>query len=313
METTLQLQNYYAQLLSYQYLGKPKAYATILAAVAPFLMAQTSTQDITFSDIPTSGVFTLSYNGNSTININWNDPASTIQTDLQALTGLASITVTGSIGSGTLTVTFTGVIPPALSLVVETSSLEASGSPVAILVTETDLVLPLAVQNAYNLTVEPYAVGVQLDVLGKYAGVTRNGVGFTGQPITLDDSDFLTLIKIAIIQNSAGSSLYTIVNNIFSFFGTQMLVFDFADMRMTYLISTGVGSSDLLQVFVTEGLLPHPMAVQVSVIAAPIIDQFFGFITYVNPTQPPITRPLNDYTDYQMDWPWLSYQDAFDI
>jgi hypothetical protein len=52
--------------------------------------------------------------------------------------------------------------------------------------------LPSLVQAAYGLD---SAVGVQLNVLGKYAGVSRNGYNFDG-PVTLSDDDYRTIIKL---------------------------------------------------------------------------------------------------------------------
>lgn len=169
--------------------------------------------------------------------------------------------------------------------------------------------LPTQVQDAFNLTGTSPAVGVQLDVIGKYAGVTRNGYGFSGQPITLDDSDFLSLIQMAVVQNSAGSSLSDIQNLIHTFFAGEMLVFDYKTMQMSYLVSSAIGSQNLVQLFVTEGLLPKPMGVGVAlVIYAPVITTFFGFRTYTLPAVN--ATPFNSYTDYQTDWPWLSYSNA---
>lgn len=309
-ETTQQLTAYYANLLIFQYLGKPKAYATLQATASGFLMPPTSVEQIQFSAAPTSGHFIFSYDSNSSVAIQWNDSAATIQTDLQALPGLSTITVSGSIASQTLTVIFTGVIPPALALLVVSSTLQASGSDVTITVTETDVILPLAVQNAYNLIGSELAQGIQLDILGKYAGVTRTGSGVSGQAITLNDSDFLQLIHMAVIQNNSGSSLATIVQNIFNFFGLSILVFDSTFMFLTYFIPTST-SSDLLQLFITEKLLPKPMGVGLVVIYVPIINAFFGLVSYDFPVQPDFTRPLNTYDDYHTDWPWLSYSDVF--
>lgn len=132
--------------------------------------------------------------------------------------------------------------------------------------------LPVAVQNAFSLDT---AVGVQLDVLGKYQGVVRNGMGFDG-PITLNDSDFRVFIKLAIATNQSGSSLYDIQNILNIFFPGSILVFDHQNMRMSYFIDSDIGSQDLIQLFITEGLLPKPMGVQ---LAAPIYAadlKFFG-------------------------------------
>ena len=136
--------------------------------------------------------------------------------------------------------------------------------------------IPLAVQNGFNM--DGTAVGVQLDVLGKYAGVSRNGYGVFGQPITLDDADFFTLIKVAILTNSNQSDLSDIQKVLQIYFPSEMFVFDHKNMRMSYFINSSVGSQNLIQLFITEGLLPKPMGVQ---LAAPIYDsalKFFGMV-----------------------------------
>ena len=205
--TTQDLINYYANLLILQYLGKPKAYATIQALVTPVIMDQ----------------------------------------------------------------------------------------------------LPVAVMNAYNLLGASPAVGVQLDVLGKYVGASRTGVGYGGT-VTLNDTDFLTLIQLAIIKNNSGSSLGTIQNFLFQFFPGEILVFDYANMQMSYLISTTLGTQALIQLMIAEGYLPKPMAVSLSIIVAPVIDTFFGFRTYAAVI--PHNSPFNSYASYQTNRPWLSYQNA---
>lgn len=168
--------------------------------------------------------------------------------------------------------------------------------------------LPLDVQSAFAIG---SAIGVQLDVIGKYVGVTRYGNGFS-MPITLDDEDFTQLIRIAILTNNAGSSLYTIQNLLNTFFEDQIFVFDYKNMHLSYFINSSVGSQDLVQLLVTQNLLPKPMAVQIaSIIYAPNINSFFGFRTYdlpgVNNT------PANTYDDYETDRPWLTYSYALEI
>jgi hypothetical protein len=221
--TPLQLLNYYANLLILQYLQKPKAYATAQAVATPTLLPQTTVQAIAFSGTAASGAFVLNYTPFGvnqttlpTSSIAWNASASTIQSDLQALSGLGSVTVSGSIAAG-LVVTFTGVPPVAPLLTVTSNTLATSGSvAITLTVTQTDITLPLALQNAFNLTGSNIASGVQLQVLGKYAGVFRT-VGLSTGAITLSDADFLTLIQFAILKNSAGSSLATIQALLFEF------------------------------------------------------------------------------------------------
>lgn len=168
--------------------------------------------------------------------------------------------------------------------------------------------LILQVQDAFNLVpaLGPVAEGVQLDVLGKYVGVTRVGNTFTG-PIVLDDTDFSILIQLAIFTNNAGSSLATIQQLISIFFPGQILVFDFKDMRLGYFLS--IGSKNLVEMIILQGKLPKPMAVQLSsVIYAPVINRFFGFQTYELP--PVNNTPFNTYASYDMNSPWLTYADA---
>lgn len=166
--------------------------------------------------------------------------------------------------------------------------------------------LPVAVQDAFTLGT---AEGVQLDVIGKYAGVTRYGRGLDGHAITLNDADFTKFILLAIIENSSGSSLDEIQNLLQVYFAGEIFVFDYQDMRMSYFLNASVISDDLAQVFVTSGRLPKPTAVQLgSTIFSPNIDHFFAFRTYPLPAYN--ASPFNDYAAYNMDYPWLSYVDA---
>lgn len=305
--TPREIVEYYKSLLIYQYVNKPKASATIEALASQVICPQTSVQTISFSLAPDSGAFVLSYDGESSASINWNDSASTIQTTLRAITGLSSITVTGAIADQLLTVTFVGVIPPALSLVVESNTLTSSGSDVDITIAETDVTLPLAVLNGYNIIEgTDIAVGAQLDVIGKYVGVSRSGSGFTA-PITLDDSDFIQLIRMAIIKNSAGSSLSEIQAFIYQFFAGQMFVYDSKLMFLTFVISSSVGSQDLVQLFVTEGLLPVPMACGYAVVYGPSAE-YFSFRTYTHAAAAGF--PFNTYTSYDLASPWLTYENV---
>lgn len=304
--TPLELVQYYVKLLIMQYKGKPKAEGTIQTQIGPVVIPQTSVQTLTLSGVPSSGAVVFKYGSQSVPSINWNDNNATIQTKIRTIIGLESVVVTGSLLSGPLVVTFDGLIAPADLLTVFTNTL----GPATTIMVEDDSpeTLPLAVQDGFNLISPNLAAGLQLDVIGKYVGAFRSGPGFTGQ-ITLDDTDYFSLIRMAIIQNSASSSLAEIQDLLHTFFPGQMLVFDYQNMQMNYLISSAVGSPDLIQLFITEGLLPKPMAVGVAVIIyAPIIDMFFGFRTYSLPAYN--STPFNSYADYQTDWPWLSYQNA---
>jgi hypothetical protein len=312
--TPLQLLTYYANLLILQYLQKPKAYATAQALSSQAILPQTTVQSLSFTGTPASGTFLLNWTPNgisqattTSAAINWNDSASQVQTKIQAMTGLSGLTVAGSIPAG-LSVTFTGVIPVAPLFVVSANSLATSGAvAVPIAVAQTDVVLPLAVANGFNINsaLGAVAVGSQLNILGKYAGVTRIGNLTAGQ-ITLSDADFLVLIQFAALKNSAGSDLKTIQTLINQFFPGEILVFDYQNMQMSYLISSSVGSQNLVRVLVVEGLLFRPMGVSSGLpIYNPTITTFFGFRTYTIVTIN--NTPFNSYTSYQSNGPWLSY------
>lgn len=64
-------------------------------------------QDIDFSAVPTSGLFKLVFEGETTAAINWDDTNTEVQTALNALTALSGVVVTGDFTAG-FTVTFSG-------------------------------------------------------------------------------------------------------------------------------------------------------------------------------------------------------------
>ena len=163
--------------------------------------------------------------------------------------------------------------------------------------------LPVAVQNAYSIET---AIGVQLDVLGKYVGVSRSGYGLSGQPILLGDDDYRQLMKLVLIKNNSGSSLATIQSLLATNFPDQIRVSDNAQMQLNYLIIETLGTSDLLELLATGGYLPAPMAVQVSIVVVPAFDDpFFGFTSYAGSLGD--VSPFNVYGFYQTTYPWLSY------
>lgn len=103
-----------------------------LVTLAGFTTGQT--QIITLSGVAASGTFVLNYNGATSSAINWNDAIGTIQTKLQAMTGLTTATVTGSIASQTLTFSLT-TIDSVQGLLYVTSNTLMTSVPAAITVT----------------------------------------------------------------------------------------------------------------------------------------------------------------------------------
>lgn len=308
MMSTEEIVRYYGSLLILQYVGKEKARATIEVTGTPIIMPQfLSVQFLSYSDSPASGSYTLIYDDEETVSIAYNANASAIETALQALTGLSNVSVSGSAAEG-FYIDFDDVTSPAKLLEVGSSTLD-----VEIEIEELTPSLPLAVQNGFTLgdpQTEFYniALGVQLDTVGKYAGVTRYGYDLSGAPVQLSDADFTSLIRMAIVRNNSGSSLETIQNLLNQFFEGLIFVTDYANMRLSYLISGTVGTSDLIQMFITKGLLPKPMGVGISVAVVPDIEILFAFRTY--DTTIPNGKPFNRYPpNFNTDWRWLSYAD----
>lgn len=89
------------------------------------------TQILTLSGVAASGAFTINYNGNVSASINWNDSIGTIQTKVQAVTGLSTATVTGSIASQTLTFNLSSITSVLALIYVATNTLQTS-APAAI-------------------------------------------------------------------------------------------------------------------------------------------------------------------------------------
>lgn len=163
--------------------------------------------------------------------------------------------------------------------------------------------LQLGVQNAYTMST---AIGTQLDVIGKYVGASRHGFGANG-PITLNDADFLLLIKLAIVRNAAGSSLYNIELLLEHYFGSLILISDSTNMQLSYSIVSTFGSSDLQSLIVTQMLLPKPMGVSISVIIIPPGgNNYFSFCTYTTPA-PASTTGFNDYLFFNTNSKWITY------
>lgn len=93
-------------------------------------------QNIAIGAGAASGDFKLNYQGAPTAVIAYNATANDVQTALRALTGLANVIVTGSVGAG-FRVVFRGVVGPQPLLTVTDNTLEdGATNPVAVIVTE---------------------------------------------------------------------------------------------------------------------------------------------------------------------------------
>ena len=315
MQDTRSIVSYYADLLNMQYVNKVKARATIEASADAIVMPQKSKQTLNFridgehvnSALPGySGNYKLKYKTNETPAIPFASNAAYVQGQLRTLTGYPTLTVTGTVETEFL-VSFNDNLVSADLLVVSFNDIFGPGAlPVTIQIEETDPILPLAVQSAFNILPGfDFAEGVQLDIIGKYVGVSRNGRGF-GSFITLTDEEFILLIRAAIARNSLGSSLDDIQTFLFNYFPEQIFVYDYDNMHLGYFIAPGVVSSNLLQIFIGQRLLPKPMAVSIYPIIYSLTDELlFGFNTYTKVNT--FASPFNSYAAYSQNVTWLSY------
>jgi hypothetical protein len=140
------LVQYYSSLLIKQYAGKPKAIATVEALASIAVQPVVTTQVLSFDSIPVTGFFVVTYNGVSAAPIYYNFSASAVQISLRAIPALSSVIVTGSFAAG-FTVTFDGVAAPAMMLV-----LLSNNMGVGVSIIETDVTLPIVIQDAFSLT-----------------------------------------------------------------------------------------------------------------------------------------------------------------
>lgn len=85
-------------------------------------------QTLTFSGVAASGSFDIDLPAGNATSISWDDTSAAIQTKIQALTGYGQITVTGSIASQSLVITFYGVYGPVTLATIANNTLETSGS-----------------------------------------------------------------------------------------------------------------------------------------------------------------------------------------
>lgn len=106
--------------------------ATLVQAIDPNSLVTNAgfttglSQVMTLSGVAASGTFVIKYNGVPSAAINWNDSIATVQTKVQAITGLAGAVVSGSIASQTLSFNLNALGSTASLLTVASNSLVTS-------------------------------------------------------------------------------------------------------------------------------------------------------------------------------------------
>ena len=153
------------------------------------------------------------------------------------------------------------------------------------------------------------AVGKQLDILGKYIGLSRNVktiLSDTGSTV-LDDSDYRLLLKFKLLSNITFASTAQIRNALYELFPRSVRVYDNRDMTYEYVVSTQF--QNVIGVILAEELLPLPMGVGYNVIIiSDDVDEYYGFSSYTGINDNP--NGFSDYTN-GFQHKFLSYADQF--
>lgn len=180
--------------------------------------------------------------------------------------------------------------------------------------------LLIDIKNGYNID---DAKGAQLDILGKYLGSDRivTGVAFTrdyfglslyGETtpfnfypysaysdiapdaqyrryaesaeslFSLNDEEYRQILKLKIGQNNGNASNKDIDNLLEGFFENQAIFTDRENMSISYIFQ---GNQErLVTIALSEGLIPKPAAVGISVSFVPDIENIFVYDKYGEPT-----------------------------
>lgn len=132
-------------------------------------------QTLTLSGIAASGSFKVAYNGVSSALINWNDSIGTIQTKVQAVTGLSACTVTGSIASQSLVFTLNSA--QALGLITVNTNTLQTVAPAAITFSYnegyTNTLTPLSKKNQFVVSTS-FIIILAIVIAPASATVTRS-------------------------------------------------------------------------------------------------------------------------------------------
>jgi len=111
------------------------------------------------------------------------------------------------------------------------------------------------IKNGFNID---NSVGKQLDVLGKYVGVSRELYS------SLPDDDYRILVKMAIVKNSTNGSLKEIDDLFYLFFDRKINVFDNYDMSITVTYDPFIES--IITVAKDNGIIPKPLGVELTLV-----------------------------------------------
>lgn len=122
------------------------------------------------------------------------------------------------------------------------------------------------VNNSFDLNT---AIGVQLDTIGKYLDLDRNNDGER-----LTDEVYRIALKFRAVQNTSDNTTQSIIDSLFNFFGSDIIMTDGQNMTLTYFVP--ISFSPLISVLVNKNVLPKPMGVGIGYIIES--DDYFSFV-----------------------------------
>ena len=132
------------------------------------------------------------------------------------------------------------------------------------------------------------AVGAQLDIIGKYVGVSRELY------MSLSDDDYRFLIKMAIVKNSSNGSLKEIDYLFNYFFSGEIIVFDNYDMSIVITYESNLSS--IITIANTNGLIPKPAGVSLTLtVLTDVINEIWYTRVTINNSD--LTMSYNQATE----------------
>jgi hypothetical protein len=108
----------------------------------------------------------------------------------------------------------------------------------------------VAIRDGFNIDT---TVGKQLDIIGKYTGISRALYS------SLSDDDFRTLIKFAVAKHSTNGSLKEIDTVLHNFFSDKIIVFDNYDSTM--IIEYDSSLEAIVEIAKTNNIVPKPAGI----------------------------------------------------
>lgn len=142
------------------------------------------------------------------------------------------------------------------------------------------------VQDGYDIDT---AIGVQLDVLGKYIGKDR-----LLEASELSDENYRFVLKLRILQNNIDHSHKSIDDGLFAFFGDSLIMSAGANMTIAYFVDSA--NLNKASIAFSKGVLPRPMGVGIT----GLIERdkkLFGFTNYNRSSVSDLSTGFTNYTD----------------